>query len=87
MENGHVAVNMNHAQLFYGLYFGMTGLHAVHIIVGIGILLALVRLWYNKGPNSYSRLRPNRNGGPILALRRPGVDLPVPTFYLMPFPH
>ena len=37
--------NMNHAQLFYGLYFGMTGLHAVHIIVGIGVLIALIRLF------------------------------------------
>ncbi|RYG29788.1 cytochrome c oxidase subunit 3 family protein, partial [bacterium] len=24
--------NLNHAQLFYGLYFGMTGLHGVHIL-------------------------------------------------------
>jgi len=27
-----------HAQLYYGLYFGMTGLHALHMIIGIPIL-------------------------------------------------
>jgi cytochrome c oxidase subunit 3 len=29
------------AQLFYSLYFGMTGLHALHMIVGIGIMAIL----------------------------------------------
>lgn len=37
--------NLNHAQIFYGLYFGMTGLHAVHIIVGIIVIGALMYLW------------------------------------------
>ena len=27
-----------HAQLFFWLYWGMTGLHAVHMIVGVGLL-------------------------------------------------
>ncbi|HEX5759259.1 MAG TPA: cytochrome c oxidase subunit 3 family protein [Thermoanaerobaculia bacterium] len=30
-------------EIFYSLYFGMTGLHAVHMIVGIGVLAALLR--------------------------------------------
>jgi len=30
------------AQLFFSLYFGMTGLHAAHMIIGIGILAVLV---------------------------------------------
>lgn len=30
------------AQLFFSLYFGMTGMHAVHMIVGAGLLLALI---------------------------------------------
>jgi cytochrome c oxidase subunit III len=30
-------------QLFLGLYFGMTGLHALHMIIGIGLLAYLVR--------------------------------------------
>jgi cytochrome c oxidase subunit III len=29
-------------QLFFSFYFGMTGLHAFHMIVGIGLLAALV---------------------------------------------
>jgi cytochrome c oxidase subunit 3 len=28
----------NNAQLFFSLYFGMTGLHALHMIIGIGVL-------------------------------------------------
>jgi cytochrome c oxidase subunit 3 len=40
--------NINHAQLFYGLYFGMTGLHALHIIVGIIVIGALMWLWYSR---------------------------------------
>ncbi len=31
-----------HAQLFFSLYFIMTGLHATHMIVGIGILSVLI---------------------------------------------
>ena len=32
-----------HAQIFFSLYFVMTGLHAVHMVIGIGIML--VMLW------------------------------------------
>jgi len=32
------------AQIYYSLYFGMTGLHALHMIIGIPILLALAWL-------------------------------------------
>ena len=32
-----------HAQLFFSLYFGMTGLHALHMIVGAGLLMWLIR--------------------------------------------
>ncbi len=32
-----------HAQLFFSLYFGMTGLHALHMVVGAGLLLWLIR--------------------------------------------
>jgi cytochrome c oxidase subunit 3 len=34
------------AQLFFSLYFAMTGLHALHMIIGAGLLLVLiVRSW------------------------------------------
>jgi cytochrome c oxidase subunit III len=39
---GPVAVN-SHSQLFFSLYFGMTGLHALHMIVGAGLLVWLIR--------------------------------------------
>src|ERR1700693_201118 len=34
---------LNHAQLYFFLYFAMTGLHALHMIIGMGLLLWLVR--------------------------------------------
>jgi cytochrome c oxidase subunit 3 len=36
-------VDARHVQLFYSFYFTMTGLHAIHMIVGIGILLVMLR--------------------------------------------
>jgi len=39
---GPVAVNA-HSQLFFSLYFGMTGLHALHMIIGAGLLLWLIK--------------------------------------------
>lgn len=35
-------VDAQHTQLFFSLYFGMTGLHASHMIVGAGVLLVLI---------------------------------------------
>ena len=36
------ALEPNHARIFFGLYFAMTGLHALHMIIGIGVLLWLI---------------------------------------------
>lgn len=36
---GLTGVAAQHAQIFYSLYFAMTGLHAAHMIIGIPILL------------------------------------------------
>ena len=33
-----------HAQLFFSLYFAMTGLHALHMVIGVGILSWLIWL-------------------------------------------
>jgi cytochrome c oxidase subunit III len=33
--------HLRHAQIFFSLYFIMTGLHAVHMIIGIGVLLVM----------------------------------------------
>ena len=40
-EGSETALNA-HAQLYFSLYFGMTGLHALHMIVGAGLLLWLI---------------------------------------------
>ncbi len=34
--------SQGHAQLFFSLYFAMTGLHALHMIIGAGLLLYLI---------------------------------------------
>ena len=39
-EELHLAgVDLDHAQLYFSLYFGLTGLHALHMIVGMPIIL------------------------------------------------
>jgi len=45
-------------EMFFNLYFAMTGLHALHMIVGIGILLVLVaQAWRGKfTPENYNFL-------------------------------
>ncbi len=32
-----------HSQLYFSLYFGMTGLHALHMIIGAGLLIWLIK--------------------------------------------
>jgi cytochrome c oxidase subunit III len=39
------AEHARHAQIFFSLYFVMTGLHALHMIVGLGIMA--VMLWWS----------------------------------------
>jgi cytochrome c oxidase subunit 3 len=40
----HVAADMApQTQIFYSLYFAMTGLHALHMIIGIPIILWIAR--------------------------------------------
>jgi cytochrome c oxidase subunit 3 len=43
-EAGERARLARGAEIYYSLYFAMTGLHATHMVVGIPILLALARL-------------------------------------------
>ncbi|HEY2460528.1 MAG TPA: cytochrome c oxidase subunit 3 family protein, partial [Candidatus Acidoferrum sp.] len=42
-EPGASVATNAHAQLFFSLYFAMTGLHALHMIVGAGLLIWLIR--------------------------------------------
>jgi cytochrome c oxidase subunit 3 len=39
---------MRHAQIFFSLYFVMTGLHAIHMIIGLGIMTWML-IWSLNG--------------------------------------
>lgn len=49
-------VNPDHVELFFSLYFVMTGLHALHMIIGSGVLIVLiVKAWRGVyGPQHYA---------------------------------
>jgi cytochrome c oxidase subunit 3 len=36
--------NATHAQLFFSFYFALTGMHALHMIIGIGMMLIMILL-------------------------------------------
>ena len=44
------------SQLFFSIYFVMTGLHGIHVIIGIGLITWLIRKHSKKefGPNYYT---------------------------------
>jgi cytochrome c oxidase subunit 3 len=45
LERGTQArVNPDHAKMFFSFYFAMTGLHALHMIIGAGLLIWLIVL-------------------------------------------
>ena len=50
-EHPKAHIQPEHAQIFFSLYFVMTGIHALHMVVGVGIFLWLIykawkgRLW------------------------------------------
>src|SRR5437764_772135 len=54
---GVAPADQGHAQLFFSIYFAMTGLHALHMIIGVGILLTLI-MQANKGRFSASYYTP-----------------------------
>jgi cytochrome c oxidase subunit 3 len=44
-----------HAQLFFAFYFAMTGVHALHMVIGIGILFVLIyQAWKGRFTAEYS---------------------------------
>ncbi len=47
-EGGSQNLNADGKQLFFCLYFIMTGLHAIHIIIGIAIMAVLVGLYMTR---------------------------------------
>jgi len=62
-DNGkQIPVAENEVQLFFSLYFAMTGMHALHMIIGIGIMTTLaVMTW--KGRFSAQYYTPIENAG------------------------
>jgi len=59
---GIQADQQGHAQLFFSLYFAMTGLHALHMVIGVGLLSFLI--WQTrKGRYSAEYLTPVDLGG------------------------
>jgi cytochrome c oxidase subunit III len=79
--------NLNHAQLFFGLYFAMTGLHGVHVVVGMVIIGFLWMLWYRKREVVTEDFIPTE----LVGLYWHFVDIVwiflYPLFYLMPKPN
>ena len=65
------------AQIFFSLYFAMTGMHAVHMIIGIGMLSTLTVLAW-RGNVLSAVLHAGRARRTLLALRRHRVDLSLP---------
>ncbi len=43
-EHGELSFDPRHLQIFFSLYFAMTGMHALHMIIGIGLMFWLLRL-------------------------------------------
>jgi len=83
----HGTPNPNHAQLYFGLYFGMTGLHALHVIIGIITISILGILWVRESKFVTKDYVPTEMVGMYWHF----VDLVwiflFPMMYLIPHPH
>lgn len=55
-------VNQRYAQMFFSLYFVMTGMHAIHMIIGVGLFSGLAYLaWKGRYDQNYNT--PIENAG------------------------
>jgi cytochrome c oxidase subunit 3 len=62
-DNGkEIPVDPQHAQLFFSLYFAMTGMHALHMVIGCGLFTVLTVLAW-KGHYSPGYYTPIENAG------------------------
>ena len=62
--------------LFFGLYYFMTGLHALHIIIGM-VLIIVYLSQSAKGQNNFRQFPAAGKRGPLLAPGGPDLDLPL----------
>ena len=67
----------NTTQIYFSLYFTMTGLHALHMIIGVG-LMAGDHVDGVEGQVRRRVLHASRDERSLLALRRHRLDFPVP---------
>ena len=66
-----------HTNMFFTIYFAMTGLHGIHVLFGIVVFIWLL-IRAIKGHFTPGLLRTGRLRRAVLAHRRPDLDLPVP---------
>jgi len=57
-----IPVNPRHAEIYFSLYFAMTGMHALHMIVGV-VLFSLLAWWAWHGKYSSDYYTPIENSG------------------------
>ena len=73
---GRTGVDPHATQLFFSLYFIMTGIHAAHMVVGIVLMSVILWMaWRGRfTPDYYGPIESLRS---LLALRRHRLDLPL----------
>ncbi|MFZ4506903.1 MAG: cytochrome c oxidase subunit 3 [Fimbriimonas sp.] len=85
-EHVHNA-NLNIAHLFFGVYFSMTGLHGLHVIIGMVVIGVLMLMWAGKNKLVTEDYIPTE----MIGLYWHFVDIVwiflFPLFYLIPKPH
>ena len=55
-------VNQQYAQMFFSLFFVMTGMHAIHMIIGVGLFAGLA-VWRGKDDTTKITTLPFENAG------------------------
>ncbi len=72
-----VEVEPANAQIYFSIYFLMTGLHGIHVLGGIGAFALAPALCSARRFRQRS-LHPSRHGRPLLARGGSDLDLPLP---------
>jgi cytochrome c oxidase subunit 3 len=61
-DNPQIPIDQHHEQIYFSLYFAMTGLHALHMIIGIG-LFAFLTYYAMRGKYTPDYYNPVEMGG------------------------